>query len=170
MPSNGEVEGPPRSAQSEPRVHTVFQHPRRHYRLSRPPPTIVRGQALHKPDQDRKRPEEFYRVGYPEASGAECSTFERVTHERCVNRAPGYKRNDASDGYAQMSICTCDYKGERQRHQHDTGRMKGEEPCQFGATVCPKGATPPYRRRLNGYKGDHVHKGKQVQDDEYGCY
>src|SRR2546429_4467595 len=42
MTSNGEVEGPPRSARSEPRVHTVFPHPRRHYRVSRPPPTIVR--------------------------------------------------------------------------------------------------------------------------------
>src|SRR4029077_11115718 len=40
--SNGEVEGPPRSARLEPRVHTVFQHPRRHYRASRTPPTIVR--------------------------------------------------------------------------------------------------------------------------------
>src|ERR1700683_4263697 len=42
MLSNGEVEGPPRSAQMEPRVHTVFPHPRRHYRASRTPPTIVR--------------------------------------------------------------------------------------------------------------------------------
>jgi len=42
MRSNGEVEGPPRSARLEPRVHTVFPHPRRHYRLSRAPPTIVR--------------------------------------------------------------------------------------------------------------------------------
>jgi hypothetical protein len=39
---NGEVEGPRESVRSEPRVHTVFPHPRRHYRLSRPPPTIVR--------------------------------------------------------------------------------------------------------------------------------
>jgi hypothetical protein len=46
LPSNGEVEGPHRSARSEPRVHAVFQHPRRHYRRSRTPPTIVRGQ-LH---------------------------------------------------------------------------------------------------------------------------
>jgi len=38
QPSNGEVEGPPRSAQSEPWVHTVFQHPRRYYRPSRTPP------------------------------------------------------------------------------------------------------------------------------------
>jgi len=40
--SNGEVEGPPWSARLEPRVHTVFPHPRRHYRPSRTPPTIVR--------------------------------------------------------------------------------------------------------------------------------
>jgi hypothetical protein len=40
--SNGEVEGPPRSARLEPRVHNFFQHPRRHYRRSRTPPTIVR--------------------------------------------------------------------------------------------------------------------------------
>ena len=39
--SNGEVEGPPRSARLEPRVHTLVPHPRRHYRLSRSPPTIV---------------------------------------------------------------------------------------------------------------------------------
>ena len=32
---NGEVEGPPGSAQLEPRVHTLLRHPRRHYRLSR---------------------------------------------------------------------------------------------------------------------------------------
>ena len=44
MGSNGEVEGPHRSARSEPRAHTVFQRPRRHYRASRPPPTIVRRQ------------------------------------------------------------------------------------------------------------------------------
>src|ERR1700728_106488 len=42
LPPNGEVEGPRAGARSEPRVHTVFLHPRRHYRLSRPPPTIVR--------------------------------------------------------------------------------------------------------------------------------
>jgi hypothetical protein len=45
MRSNGEVEGSPRSARLEPRVHTAFPHPRRHYRLSRTPPTIVRGRA-----------------------------------------------------------------------------------------------------------------------------
>src|SRR5262245_36756944 len=39
---NGEVEGPRARARLEPRVHTVFPHPRRHYRLSRTPPTIVR--------------------------------------------------------------------------------------------------------------------------------
>src|SRR5580700_6431801 len=44
---NGEVEGPHRSARSEPRGHTVFSHPRRHYRLSRPPPTIVRRTRVH---------------------------------------------------------------------------------------------------------------------------
>jgi hypothetical protein len=41
MPANGEVEGPPRSDRLEPRVHTVFRHPRRDYRVSRHPPTIV---------------------------------------------------------------------------------------------------------------------------------
>ena len=45
VPSNGEVEGPHRSARSEPRVHTLFPHPRRHYRPSRTPPTIVRSQV-----------------------------------------------------------------------------------------------------------------------------
>ena len=56
--TNGEVEGPRESAGRvsversspvggsaaglEPRVHTVFLHPRRHYRVSRTPPTIVR--------------------------------------------------------------------------------------------------------------------------------
>src|SRR5215469_4482644 len=44
-PPNGEVEGPPRSAHQAPRVHTLFQRPRRHYRLSRSPPTIVRRMA-----------------------------------------------------------------------------------------------------------------------------
>jgi len=33
--SNGEVEPPRRGARLEPRVHTFFPHPRRHYRLSR---------------------------------------------------------------------------------------------------------------------------------------
>src|SRR5262249_25348028 len=33
--SNGEVEGPRTAARLEPRVHTLFQHPRRHYRSSR---------------------------------------------------------------------------------------------------------------------------------------
>src|SRR5579862_6389777 len=42
LPPNGEVEGPRAGARLEPRVHTVFQHPRRHYRASRTPPTIVR--------------------------------------------------------------------------------------------------------------------------------
>ena len=42
---NGEVEGPRRSARLEPRAHTAFPRPRRHYRLSRPPPTIVRSPA-----------------------------------------------------------------------------------------------------------------------------
>ena len=39
---NGEVEEPRIGAGSEPRVHTLSQHPRRHYRASRTPPTIVR--------------------------------------------------------------------------------------------------------------------------------
>src|ERR1700680_4358023 len=47
VPSNGEVEGPRRSARLEPRAHTVFPRPRRHYRLSRTPPTIVRAHARH---------------------------------------------------------------------------------------------------------------------------
>jgi len=51
--SNGEVEGPPRSADQAPRAHTVSQRPRcvtTH--RSRPPPTIVR---LHRhfPDAER---------------------------------------------------------------------------------------------------------------------
>ena len=33
--SNGEVEGPRAGARLEPRVHTVFPHPRRYYRISR---------------------------------------------------------------------------------------------------------------------------------------
>jgi len=40
--SNDEVEGPRGCAGLEPRVHPAFPHPRRHYQLSRPPPTIVR--------------------------------------------------------------------------------------------------------------------------------
>src|SRR5215469_16238577 len=44
-PSNGEVEGPRDHTRLEPRVHTLFPHPRRHYRLSRTPPTIVRPPA-----------------------------------------------------------------------------------------------------------------------------
>ena len=47
MAPNGEVEGPHAGARLEPRVHTVFSHPRRHYRRSRPPPTIVRRPAFH---------------------------------------------------------------------------------------------------------------------------
>ena len=39
---NGEVEGPDDHARLEPRAHTVFPRPRRHYRASRTPPTIVR--------------------------------------------------------------------------------------------------------------------------------
>src|SRR5690348_2626440 len=61
--SNGEVEGPrdvagrahversspgaARAAEQEPRVHTLSPHPRRHYRASRPPPTIVRRHNAH---------------------------------------------------------------------------------------------------------------------------
>jgi hypothetical protein len=41
--SNGEVEGPPRSAHQAPRAHTVFPRPRRvTTSRSRTPPTIVR--------------------------------------------------------------------------------------------------------------------------------
>jgi hypothetical protein len=47
MTTNGEVEGPPRSADQAPRAHTVFQRPRRvTTNASRTPPTIVR-QRLH---------------------------------------------------------------------------------------------------------------------------
>jgi len=42
MTSNGEVEGPCRSARLEPRVHNLVPRPRRHCRASRTPPTIVR--------------------------------------------------------------------------------------------------------------------------------
>ena len=42
-PSNGEVEGPPRSANQAPRAHTFFPRPRRgHADRSRTSPTIVR--------------------------------------------------------------------------------------------------------------------------------
>src|SRR5215468_1397866 len=41
--SNGEVEGPRAGARLEPRVRTLFPHPRRHYRLSQTSPTIVEG-------------------------------------------------------------------------------------------------------------------------------
>src|SRR5215475_8847058 len=42
MQSNGEVEGPVGDAQLEPRAHNISRRPRRHYRASRHPPTIVR--------------------------------------------------------------------------------------------------------------------------------
>jgi hypothetical protein len=45
--SNGEVEGPRATARTEPRAHTAFPRPRRHYRASRTPPTIVRPHAFH---------------------------------------------------------------------------------------------------------------------------
>jgi hypothetical protein len=42
LQSNGEAERPHAGVRLEPRVHTVFQHLRRHYRASRPAPAIVR--------------------------------------------------------------------------------------------------------------------------------
>jgi hypothetical protein len=39
---NGEVEGPRACARLEPPADTFFHRRRRHYRLSRTPPTIVR--------------------------------------------------------------------------------------------------------------------------------
>jgi hypothetical protein len=45
---NGEVEGPPRSAQQAPRAHAVFQRPRcETTHRSRSPPTIVRTPCYH---------------------------------------------------------------------------------------------------------------------------
>src|SRR5690348_10674896 len=50
VPSNGEVEGPPRSAHQAPRAHTVFPRPRRvANKRSRTPPTIVRGRPSRSP-------------------------------------------------------------------------------------------------------------------------
>ena len=46
--SNGEVEGPRDGTRLEPRADNLPQRPRRHYRASRPPPTIVR--CRHQPD------------------------------------------------------------------------------------------------------------------------
>ena len=80
MPSNGEVEGPRRSARSEPRGHTVFAHPRRHYRLSRTPPTIVRSPAT----TSSKSPAN-------DAPG-----FEALPHE--WNDPPGNRAVKASEG------------------------------------------------------------------------
>src|SRR5215813_12698694 len=54
--SNGEVEGPGIDARSEPRAHTVSSRPRRDYRASRHPPTIVRSPPLL-PEQVRTRPD-----------------------------------------------------------------------------------------------------------------
>jgi hypothetical protein len=45
---NGEVEGPPASARSEPRVHTLLPHPRRHYRFSRPLQRLLDGIVIGK--------------------------------------------------------------------------------------------------------------------------
>src|SRR5262249_4213053 len=58
MRSSGEAEGPGMDARSEPRAHNLSSRPRRHYRLSRTPPTIVRrlfecadtSQVPHVPD------------------------------------------------------------------------------------------------------------------------
>ena len=62
MPSNGEVEGPPRSTHRAPRAHTVFPRPRRvTSHRSRTPPTIVRAHARrrhqcpHEPRRARER-------------------------------------------------------------------------------------------------------------------
>ena len=58
---NGEVEGPDDHARLEPRAHTVFPRPRRHYRVSRTPPTMVRrlwssrGRGRVNADSFRKR-------------------------------------------------------------------------------------------------------------------
>src|SRR5207237_2873991 len=59
--SNGEVEGPRRSVRLEPRAQTVFPCPRRHYRPSRFPPPIVRGQqsAMLTTHASPREPTEF---------------------------------------------------------------------------------------------------------------
>jgi hypothetical protein len=47
LPPNGEVEGPPRSANQVPRAHSFLQRPRRTTAgTSRPPPTIVRPRQM----------------------------------------------------------------------------------------------------------------------------
>ena len=48
--SNGEVEGPPRSAHQAPRAHNIPKRPRRvTTHRSRSPPTIVRGRERQSP-------------------------------------------------------------------------------------------------------------------------
>src|SRR5205807_6934700 len=48
-PSNGEAERPHAGVRSEPRAHTLFPRPRRHYRASRPAPAMVRSHPHRSP-------------------------------------------------------------------------------------------------------------------------
>src|SRR5207302_1626778 len=85
--SNGEVEGPRDGARLEPRAEHLPQRPRRHYRASRPPPTIVRrhsacGQS-HLPPPPPLPP----RRPPPPSADTRDSQPEAVTILQCCDRA-----------------------------------------------------------------------------------
>ena len=70
--SNGEAERPRAGVRLEPRAHTAFQRPRRHYRSSRPAPAIVR-----RPPEPLSRqspaPKERGRSSQPTHSRPQCA-------------------------------------------------------------------------------------------------
>ena len=109
MRSNGEVEGPPRSAGFDPRARNFFPRPRRHYRLSRTPPTIVR----------RRHQLIAPHVTLPES---EASNEQRNAAQRGYQIDIG---SDASRLTPSERRKDCErFEGMRQRHDPETDKAK----------------------------------------------
>src|SRR5438105_2463669 len=100
--SNGEVEGPRDGARLEPRAEHLPQRPRRHYRASRPPPTIVRrhsacGQS-HLPPPPPLPP----RRPPPPSADTRDSQPEAVTILQCCDRAKHTANQTACENVATI--------------------------------------------------------------------
>src|SRR5215475_1584747 len=126
---NGEVEEPARSARLEPRVHTVFRYPRRYYRLSRSPPTIVRSRA-----GVRSRdviPTRLAGLWDPKMESAGKRSIARWTSDLAQREAPRHKKPRDSKHNEQSSICGPNpYQNGKQPRKHPAKHEHRKSDCE----------------------------------------
>jgi len=127
-PSNGEVEGPPRSANRAPRAHTVFPRPRRVTTdRSRTPPTIVRSHP-HNYHCARAAPVPQARASESPAQARPPTRPTKPTHA---------SRPDRSGMGARPAL------NQRRRRPHVHSDASNEDACRAIVSASPRAPSAP---------------------------